>query len=201
MHNSFHATPPVPRPHRLIHFWSGILIIAGCTAAQTCVAAQSNSEVATPTNVLDEVLVRNTRLDSLKAEIAKAEGRFYARYNELNPKDEFDIECAVDARTGTKLKRRVCLTKLQLQAKSDQGREYVQSLQAASALVVTQGSIVLGKPPDTDPMAVWTSRYDDYRENMLRLLKEHPDLQRLAEEGEQATERFNAEYKRRIKGD
>jgi hypothetical protein len=183
--------------------WLGILLVSGCIGPQLCAAAQPAAKsTTTPSEVLDEVLVRGKRLNELKAAIVVAEDRFYARYNELNKVDIFDIECAVDAPIGTKIPQRLCLTKLQLNARSDHGREYLQNLQETTKHAPGKGggSLAPGKPPDTDPDVVWSARYDEYRNNMLDLLKQNRDLQRLAREGEDARKRYNAEYKRRLKG-
>jgi len=153
------------------------------------------AEVATtPTDVLDEVLVQGTRLRELKKAIVVAEDRFYARYNELNKRDLFDIECRVEAPLGTKIPQRWCLTNVQLRARRDYAREYLQNLQSGSQFGYE------GKPPDTNPDLVWASRYEEYTEIMLRLLKQHPDLRHLADEAEAAKKRFDAEYKRRLNG-
>jgi hypothetical protein len=149
-------------------------------------------------DLLDEVLVNGTRLRDLQAAVVKAEDRFYARYNELNKNDDFDIECRVEAPLGSKIPRRLCLTKVQLQAKTAYGREFLQSLQDMTR--VPGGSGGVGKPPDTNPAAIWGARYEEYRANMLSLLNNYPELRRLAGEGEAARKRFDDEYKRRLKG-
>jgi len=180
--------------------WLGILMISTCIGAEVCAAAEPmmGKSPVTSAEDLDEVLVRSSRLSHLKAAIAEAEDRFYVRYNDLNKVDDFDIECAVDAPLGTKIPQRVCLTKVQLNAKAQYGLEYLLSLQAMAKFAGgTQG---LGKPPDINPTAVWDARYDEYKKNMLSLLEHHPDLRRLAREGEEAKERYDAEYKRRLKG-
>lgn len=177
--------------------WIGILMVSACVGAPLCTAAESIAKSLTVTaEVLDEVLIRGVRLRELEAAIVVAEDHFYARYNELNKVDDFDIECRVEAPLGTKIPQRLCLTKLQLTAKADLGREYLQSLQEMTKFG-TEGT---GKRPNTNPIAVWASRYDQYRDNMLTLLQMNPDLRRLAEEGEEARKRFEAEYKRRLKG-
>src|SRR5687767_3099518 len=61
-------------------------------------------------DALEEVIIEGDR-DSLSAArkaIDEAEDRLYSRYNELNDADAYDIECAVEAPTGTLIKRRVC---------------------------------------------------------------------------------------------
>jgi hypothetical protein len=120
----------------------------------------------------EEVLVRGTRLRDLRAAIVTAEDRFYEQYNALNKVDDFDIECIRDAHTGTRIPQRRCFARVLREA----------------------------MPPNTDPAAVWAARYDEYRDNMLYLLKMHPELRHLASEGEAAQRRYDAEYRRRLKG-
>jgi len=165
-----------------------------CLAVQGAVGAQPDS-ASNParTETTDEVLVRGTRLRELRAAIVEAEDRFYARYNELNKVDDFDIECAMDAHTGTLIKQRRCFTKLQLEARSQNGREVLQMFQ-------DQAAGLTGRPPNTDPEAVWLAHYDDYRDNILYLLKVHPELRRLARERDDAEKRYSTEYRRRLKG-
>lgn len=176
--------------------WVVIAMGCLCLAAPWCGAAQPEAQGRPAASQLtDEVVVRGTRLRELKAEIVAAEERFYARYNELNKVDDYDIECALDTHTGTKIPQRRCFTRLQLAARSQHGFETLQMFQDQS-----EGTGRVPRPPNTDPDAVWLARYDDYRDNMLYLLKMNPDLRRLAREREAAERRFNAEYKRRLGG-
>ena len=172
--------------------WVGMLMTAGIFGAPICGATQPE--------VTDEVLVHGTRLNSLKEAITDAENRFYVRYNALNKVDDYDIECDMDAHTGTKLKQRRCFTRLQLQAKAQNAREVTAMFQEQDRDPADGTIKKPGRPPNTDPQAVWLARFDDYRDNMLYLLKMNPDLRRLAREREEAEERFDAEYKRRLKG-
>ena len=173
-----------------------IVIAVACLAVQGAVGAQPDS-ASNPgrTETTDEVLVRGTRLRELKAAIIEAEDRFYARYNELNKVDKFDVECMQDAHTGTKLKQRRCFAKLQLEAISLNGIETLQMRQEQEGPTPHPG-----RPPNTNPEGIWLAHYDEYRENMLYLLKMNPDLRRLARQGEDAQKRYDREHKRRLKG-
>jgi hypothetical protein len=164
----------------------GILIASGMFMAQTCSASSE---------VTDEVLVRGTRLKELKAAIVAAEERYYERYNELNKVDDFDIECAMDLHTGQRIPQRRCLTRLQLDARARNGIEALEMRQQQA-----EGSGQTGRPPNTNPEGIWLSRYDEYKSNMLYLLKMHPELRRLARDSEAAQKRYDAEYRRRLKG-
>jgi hypothetical protein len=62
------------------------------------------------------------------------------------------------------------------------------------------GMTAVGRPPNTDPQAVWLAHYDEYRDNFLYLLKMNPDLRRMARDAERAQRRYDREYKRRLQG-
>jgi hypothetical protein len=93
--------------------YAAALVLAVATAPQAvAAAASSNDDAADIMNVqtLDEVVVTG-RLDSLsglQAAIVEAENRFYERWNELNDDDRLDVQCRVEAPTGTRLTRRRC---------------------------------------------------------------------------------------------
>jgi hypothetical protein len=176
-------------------------MIAGILLSPLCNAGPESTE---------EVLVRGTRLRDLRAAIVTAEDRFYEQYNALNKVDDFDIECIRDAHTGTRIPQRRCFARVLREAMAQQGSEVVEYFQQQAPVgenVPGQagdpgpaGMTGRGRPPNTDPAAVWAARYDEYRDNMLYLLKMHPELRHLASEGEAAQRRYDAEYRRRLKG-
>lgn len=158
----------------------------------------------------EEVLVRGTRLRELKAAIVVAEDRFYARYNELNLVDDYDIDCRMDAHTGTRIPQRRCFAKLLLKAMALEGEEALRAFQdhpkpqdmpgAPPSEPRPAGMSAAGSVPHTNPEAEWLAHFDDYRDNMLYLLAKHPELQRLARAAEDAKKRYDSEYRRRLKG-
>jgi hypothetical protein len=185
------------------------MVAVACVSAPWSDAAQPTRDInAAPPDLTDEVLVRGTRLRELRAAIVEAEERFYSRYNDVNKVDDFDIECAEDAHTGTKIPHRRCFTRLQLEAMAQQGMETLQMFQQQAAHMASgnaeqapsAGMSAVGRPPNTDPQAVWLAHYDEYRDNFLYLLKTHPDLRRMARAAERAQQRYDREYKRRLKG-
>jgi hypothetical protein len=157
-----------------------------------CEAAQPAPDASATTDITDEVLVRSTRLRELKAAIVAAEDRFYVRYNELNKVDAFDIECALDAHTGTKLKQRRCFTRVQLEARARNALETLQMFQE-------QGLGLTGRPPNTDPEAVWLAHRRLPGQHALPA-EDESGPRRLASESENAQKRYDAEHRRRLKG-
>lgn len=63
---------------------------------------------------LDEVVVNGnlSSLSGLRSAIVAAEDRFYARWNELNADDQYDIQCRIEAPTGRRLFRRTCMPRI-----------------------------------------------------------------------------------------
>lgn len=195
--------------------WVCAVASIACVVAPWSEAAQpARAADSAPPDLTDEVLVQGTRLRHLRAAIIEAEERFYLRYNELNKVDDFDIACAKDAHTGTRIAHRRCFTRLQLDAMAQQGMETLQMFQqqapavpetpmsqlSGAGAMPPAGMTGVGRPPNTDPQAVWLAHYDEYRDNFLYLLKSNPDLRRMARDAERAQQRYDREYKRRLKG-
>ena len=116
----------------------------------------------------------------------------------------------MDVHTGQRIPQRRCYAKLQLEAMAQHGQEVLEMFRQqadVSEHVAGQndnpgaaGMTGRGRPPNTDPVAIWLAHYDDYRDNLLFLLKMNPELRELAQAGEDAKSRYEAEYKRRLKG-
>jgi len=78
--------------------------LSAALAAEKAVNARAGSEE------LEEVVVSAdlTSFSKIRKAIVDAEDRFYARYNELNDDDAYDIDCRVEAPTGRRITARVC---------------------------------------------------------------------------------------------
>ena len=66
--------------------------------------------VATTTAELEEVIVSG-KLDSLsqlRKAMDRAEDRVYSRYNEINQRNDYDIDCITEAPLGSRQKARTC---------------------------------------------------------------------------------------------
>lgn len=83
------------------------LAIAAALSLQAHAAAAGSNDQA---QELDRVEVHGTtpELWKLREVVIEAEDRFYAKYNEVNVNDDFDVNCRVEAKTGTRLKARTC---------------------------------------------------------------------------------------------
>ncbi|HXC60736.1 MAG TPA: hypothetical protein VN645_15580 [Steroidobacteraceae bacterium] len=170
-----------------------IFLVAACALGTQllCGGVQAAIPDKAPTET-DEIVVHARRLVEMRADIVAAEERFLLRYNDLNKIDDFHIECRVEPPTGSRLKQRTCLTRLQLNGQGDHGAQYVQMLQA-------RASGATPSLPSIDPDATFLARYQEYKSNMQQLLKVDPQLRQLAVERMEAEKRYDAELKRRFK--
>jgi hypothetical protein len=158
--------------------WAAIL--AALTSAGAAYAAAPGA--VTETTELPEVQVLGKRLYQMRQDIIKAEDRFYAKFNELNTDDDFDIHCTMEAPTGTRLKQRACRVQFYEKAQADEARAFLTGDYAPPAdLVVLQ-------------------RHAEYEQKALALLKAHPELLKLARERDALEKKYNATRKERFKG-
>jgi predicted nuclease with TOPRIM domain len=140
--------------------------------------------------VLDEVEVRarRARIDELRREVTRLEDRIYARYNDLNRIDRFDIVCSEEARTGTRIERRYCRPKFEYQAKVEEGQVAFLSIQQRSDhdAPVAAASVQL---PDS-PVNKILQQVPQFQRHMRRIMEEDRQLQDLMEERADAAERL-----------
>jgi hypothetical protein len=131
---------------------------------------------------LDEVLVKGTKLWQMRKEIVATEERFFRRYNELNKNDDFDIHCAMEAPTGTRLKSRICR------------EQYIEDAEAEQAQAMLRGEYA---PP---PEMVRLERFDDYKKNVLQVVNSDQELRKLIRQRDAIEKKYLAERKKRMKG-
>ena len=58
----------------------------------------------------DEIIVLGKRLEALRIRIERAENDVYARFNEINSDDLFDVHCYERPSTGSRIENRRCLS-------------------------------------------------------------------------------------------
>lgn len=167
--------------------WTWV-VIAGAAFLAPAYGAETAAAPAATTDVSDEVIVRGTPLWELRENVIKSEDRFYARYNELNKVDDFDVECRWQVPIGSHVKQRGCLTRLASRADQGYASDFVNFLQGS------------GPAPDNDPHMVLLDHYANFKDNVLYLLKVNPDLRRLVQERAAAVKRYNDERRKYFKG-
>lgn len=175
-------------------WFSAMALVLICLGAQSPPAvAAGPKDAGSKEDTLDEVVVQGRKLYELRKQIVEAEDRFVARYNELNQKHEYDIHChPQEQTTGTLLRSRVCKVQIVEEAERDEARDLLDMMNSA-----TPASAMAHAP--TTAMVAQTHE-DDYRQNMLSLLRQYPELRKMAIERGDLAKRYDAERKKRLKG-
>jgi hypothetical protein len=87
---------------------TGFAGVAGRTAfAQADVERILSPQASVPA-VDDEIIVRGRRGAELRLEMERAENAIFARFNDINSDDRFDIVCRLEPPIGSRIDRRVC---------------------------------------------------------------------------------------------
>ena len=110
--------------------WSAL----ACSAAFGQADEDVGDDAGASIEVDEEVVVEGRSRAMLRVQIELAEEAVYARFNEINSNDEFDIHCRRVMLTGSNIPRRVCEPNFWRNAQARAGEEAVRALQGSSAL-------------------------------------------------------------------
>ncbi|MBK6674864.1 MAG: hypothetical protein IPG49_15925 [Proteobacteria bacterium] len=92
------------------------------------------------------------KLDELRQQVIALEDKFYERYNDVNQNDDFDINCIMEAKTGTRFVKRSCRPAYQEAALRREGKDCAISVQDIGHQVrMAPKSSVLNSPPYPRP--------------------------------------------------
>jgi hypothetical protein len=152
---------------------------------------------STPTEgTLDELVVeaKRTRLTELRNEMIRLEDEFYARYNELNENDDFDISCAREARVGTRLERRYCRAVYENEIMAVEGRDYhIDLLRCCdTSTPIPKGTERPPAQPPVPAIVMIEARKPDFRKTMVTVTSAHPELTELLRQRAEAAQRYEA---------
>lgn len=168
----------------------GIALAVSLATGVACAADVSAVPTSGTDAVTDEVVVNGARLRGLRAAVLQAEDRFLARYNELNQDHDLDIQCLQFTPTGTHFSYRYCLTRLQKKAQQKDGDEFLTYMRNSD---VQNGAA----PPIPETGVRLMERSQDYRKNLIKLLRDHPELRELLVARGDAERLYEAERKKR----
>ena len=130
---------------------------------------------------LDEILISGDRMSlaAIRKRMVQVEDQFYARYNELNADDLFDIHCEERAATGTRLARRTCRAVFESRAHTDEGREYLVAMQRH--LEVDGGGVSMKHEwiAPAGAIVAIEPRREQFRETLRNVTAAHPELAEL----------------------
>lgn len=109
-------------------------VVGGVAGGQVDVDAILNP-AASPPAVDDEVIVRGRRGAELRVEIERAENAVFARFNEINSDDRFDIVCRLEPPIGSRIDRRVCQSNDWREQDANFGNALVRQLRGESGQI------------------------------------------------------------------
>ena len=137
-----------------------------------------------PTDPIAEVEINAQRekLYVLRKELVKLEDQFYAKYNEINTNNQFDVHCRMERRTGTNLSARVCTPVFVDNATEDEARAFLEGRTITPASMV-----ILEKTPA-------------YKKNLLDVSKANPELRKVLMEIDTLQKRYEVVRKKKFKG-
>ena len=128
-----------------------------CFAPGMASASQSTSKL----EELDEITVEGKRLYQLRKAVIETEDKFYKLFNELNTNDDYDVHCADQAPTGSRITRRVCKPVFYADAEAQYAQALVNGYYAPPATMVA------------------LQRTDEYQKAMRKIVDADPKLRRL----------------------
>ena len=111
----------------------GACVVSGIAMSQE--NGKADAGVRAPTAAFDEeIVVRGRNREELRSEIRAAEEAFYARFNEVNSDDEFDIQCRWVVEIGSRMRHRRCQPNFWIRLDTEIGEETVRAMQGSFAL-------------------------------------------------------------------
>lgn len=181
-------------------------------------AAQGASAPADAATPLPQVVVEGKSERELRRDLRKAEERYNALYNKLNPDRDQRVTCEDSANTGTRLARRSCSTEGARAVSARDAMDYQSALDQSAGLASQSGDAPAAEagplgtvadaaapgfaPTDTSYAvgrqgAEMEAQREAYRRNLEKLLAEHPELRKALDEYNEAYRRHEAARKRK----
>jgi hypothetical protein len=158
-----------------------LLLVLGW--GSVAVAATTDwAAVAAETPDLDEVQVLGKKLSQMRTDILLAEDLFYARYNELNKDDDFDVSCVMGANIGSRILMRRCSPAFYAKARE------------------AEVSAVLAGYYAPEAELVLLERWSDFRKHALSVINSDVQLRRLIRNRERMADIFVKARAERMKG-
>jgi len=157
--------------------------------------AVAGSEAAVPVGTtiqsLDPATVAAMKPWKLRSEMDRIEASFYALYNKLSTRDEFDIVCTTQAKPESKLQYRSCRPRFLSRASTADAEAFLDGVLFSGANTgsggasqsVSPGSLQGGSGGSGQrggnamlPQSEGAARMDEYRQYMLAIINASPDL-------------------------
>ncbi len=111
---------------------AGVLVgTAACVALMSALLWAAEPTAEDRARATDEMVVTAKAIADLRVRIELAENEVYARFNEINSNDHYDIHCYEGPQVGSHIKRRTCMSNAWREADEATGQAMVRSLQTA----------------------------------------------------------------------
>lgn len=106
------------------------LLVASCarTLALAALCSATFGAAQEPEHVAEEIIVRGKSYGEFRLEVERAQDALFARFNDINSDDRFDIHCRAEPRVGSKLYERTCASNSWREQDANFGRDYVREL-------------------------------------------------------------------------
>lgn len=139
---------------------------------------------------LDEVTVTamRLRLAELRENLTRLEEQIYARYNDLNKVDKYDILCSDYTRTGTHLSQRYCRPQFEEDARNEEGQVAFRSWRQVHDPYAPMPAASVEIPESPVPKIL--AKVPAFQEHMRQVMEKDPQLRRWLRERAEAAEEF-----------
>jgi hypothetical protein len=111
----------------------GSVILPACLAYGAAALGQEAADPGASVLADEEVIVVGQNPAAMRERIRLATDAVYAKFNELNSDDAYDIHCRYRATTGSRMRVRVCESNFWRDAQADAGEEIARAFQGRSS--------------------------------------------------------------------
>jgi hypothetical protein len=154
--------------------WAALVAMAMTVVLQPVAIAAPDSAAERQEEELDEVIVKGNHLWQIRKAISDTEERFYARFNELNSDNDFDIHCP-------RFPRRRCLPAFYMDALMEEANHMIEALAVGGYDSSLSGYA----------QVIWLERLDEYRQNALAVINNDRQLRVLIHQREALNKKLN----------
>jgi len=172
--------------------WSSILLVL-CTTGAGGTEAPAPQPASDSGNARQEAPQPARSLRELRKDARKAEERFHALYNKLNPERDQEVVCEDSSSLGTRLSKHSCTTEGARSAAAENMADYMAAVTIGGSQTGLDGSngspaelaaaaAAPGAGPSNSEIAVIGAatgtdlQSTAFRRNLAKLLAEHADL-------------------------
>jgi hypothetical protein len=161
--------------------------------------AQAASEPASPGGKapVEQVVIEATRanLTKIGKEVLSNEYSFYDRYNKLNTKREYAVNCSNEAAVGSRFTHSRCVPQFQTKAEEDESREMLRGI-LYGAVGLGSGQSASLVPGTTPANSAIEAARPGFKKHMIEVASRSPELIKLLEEHARLVKSYEDTYLR-----